>query len=360
MWTNLGMIAHSRPTLSEEEAKAVHDVVLSNYISEGKWVKAFEDSVAKYIGCKYAVVVNSGTSALQLTLLALGVNKGDEVIIPAYTCTGIYYAVKAAGAVPVVVDVSEKNFSPAPKAVMQKITPKTRAIVCVHTFGIAAPLGGLLSLNIPVIEDCAHSVGSSYNGKKIGSFGAASIYSFYATKMMTTGEGGMVLTNSQAVADTVRQIKTADSTKNDKETRFNYKLTDMQAAMGLVQLRKLDDFIKRRRQIAKRYNQAFEDLTGIEVPQRDEEHDTFYRYVIKMPNRETADLFMEKQHMGGVICDRPYERPLYRLLQEKKSKFKNAEDCFDCLVSIPIYPSLSDGEVETVIYRCKTIFQDIL
>lgn len=172
------MIAQSRPTLSEEEARAVHDVVLSNYVSEGKWVNAFEDGLSKYIGCKYGVAVNSGTSALQLALSALGVKKGDEVIVPAYTCTCVYHAVKAAGAIPVVADIGGKTFSLRPECVRQKITKKTRAIVCIHTFGIAAPLADLLALDVPLIEDCAHSIGGEYNGKKMGSFGTASIYSF--------------------------------------------------------------------------------------------------------------------------------------------------------------------------------------
>ena len=346
------VISQSKPTLSKKEIAATADVIKAGKISEGIHTKEFESNLANYIGCKYATTVNSGTSALISTLLALEIGPCDEVVIPAYTCSSVYFAVKAVGAEPVLADINLDTFSIEQSHIKNLITPNTKAIILVHNFGIAAQMDKIFDLEIPLIEDCAHVIGGSYNNKKLGSFGVASIFSFYATKMITTGEGGAVLTNSKKLINSVDEIKNADSSNNKDSKKFNFKFTDIQAAIGKAQLEKIDSFIRKRRRIAARYNDAFQEIIGTGIPERDFYSDTFYRYVVKMPNKNKANAMIKSTNISGIACDRPIQTAPF-LFSNDPNKFKNSKIANDCLVSIPIYPSLSEADVKKIINKCK-------
>ena len=249
---SLGFIPHSRPTLGEEEVKAVAEVIKSGHIAEGEVVQRFEKTFAGKMGVQDAAAVSSGTAALHLTLLALGIGSDDEVIIPSYVCTALLHAIQYVGARPVLAEIDSKTYNIDPDDVQRRITIRSKAIIVPHMFGLAANLDKLLKLEVPIIEDCAQAVGGTYHQKPLGSFGDAAIFSFYATKMMATGEGGMVTSNSTEFIKRVRDLRTYDQKPADK-VRYNYKMSDVQAALGEMQFARLNDFITRRKKIAQRY-----------------------------------------------------------------------------------------------------------
>jgi len=273
-------IPHSRPTLGPEAAQAVFDVISSGYIAEGSAVEEFEQSFAKYLNIRHAVATNSGTSALHLALLALEVGPGDEVIIPSYVCSALLNAVNYTGATPVLADICPRTFNLEAADVKKRITDRTTAIIVPHLFGLAADLDALLALDVPIIEDCAQAVGAAYAQRPAGTFGAAAVFSFYATKVITTGEGGMVVTNSREIAGRIRDLKIYDQ-KDNYKIRFNYKMTDIQATLGLNQLQRLDAFIRRRKAIAEQYTRSFKAL-DLNLPPDDAGHIFFAMCLISI------------------------------------------------------------------------------
>jgi dTDP-4-amino-4,6-dideoxygalactose transaminase len=339
---SLNEIPHSRPTLGPEEIKAVSNVISSGYIAEGSIVQKFEQSFADYFNIGHAVATNSGTSALHLALLALEVGPGDEVIIPSYVCCALLNAVNYTGATPVLAEICPDTFNLDAADVKKRLSGRTKAIIAPHLFGMAADMDQLLKLDVPIIEDCAQAVGSLYDHRPVGSYGVASIYSFYATKVMTTGEGGMVVSNSKDIADRIRDLKTYDQ-KDDYKIRFNYKMTDIQAALGLVQLKRLSDIIRRRRAIADHYTRAFNSLE-LNLPPADSGH-IYFRYVLGL---NTDSQFWINALAGhGIGCGRPIYLPLHR--QIKLKGYPNTEKAWKNSISIPIYPSLTDEEVIRII-----------
>jgi len=335
-------IPHSRPTLGPEELKAISDVISSGYIAEGAIVQKFEQSFVDYLNIQHAVATSSGTSALHLALLALDVGAGDEVIIPSYVCCALLNAVNYTGATPILADICPDTYNIDAADVKKCLSNRTRAIIVPHLFGLAADLDSLLALGVPLIEDCAQAVGAEYAQCPVGTFGVAAIYSFYATKVITTGEGGMVVSNSQDIADKIRDLKTYDQ-KDGYNVRFNYKMADIQAALGLAQLERLESFIRRRRAIAEHYTQSLNAL-GLGLPPEDSGH-IFFRYVLGLKTNSSS--WIQALARQGIGCERPVFLPLHR--QMKRIGCPASEKAWKNSLSIPIYPSLTDGDVAKVI-----------
>lgn len=335
-------IPHSRPTLGKEEIKAVSEVIASGHIAEGAVVQEFEQKFADYLNVKQAVATNSGTSALHLALLALEVGPGDEVIIPSYVCCALLNAVNYTGATAVLADICPKSYNLDAADVKKRLSSHTKAIIVPHLFGMAADLDPLLALNVPIIEDCAQAVGAVYNQRPVGTFGVAAVYSFYATKVITTGEGGMVVCNVKNIAERIRDLKTYDQ-KGDYKIRFNYKMTDIQAALGIVQLERLDSILRSRKVIAEQYTRAFKAL-DLNLPPDDCGH-IFFRYVIGLNTDSRSEI--EALAHKSIGCDRPIYLPLHR--QMKRKGYPVTEKAWKDSLSIPIYPSLTKDEVARVI-----------
>jgi len=338
----IDFIPHSRPTLGPEESKAASAVVESGHIAEGELVQKFEDVFARKMDTRHAVATSSGTAALHLTLLAMGIGSDDEVIMPSYVCTALLNAVRYVEAVPVLAEIDPLTYNIDPGDVKKRLTMRTKAIIVPHMFGLAADLDKLLALNVPLIEDCAQSVGGNLANKPLGTFGDACIFSFYATKVITCGEGGMVICNSSKLADRIKDLKAYDQ-KDRYETRFNYKMTDIQAAIGLAQLEKLNAFIQQRRTIAQKYFRAFQSL-GLRLPTDCPAH-IYYRFVVGL-DTESQPL-ISKLRQKGIGCARPIYVPLHHCL--KLSGFPITDNAWRTSLSIPIYPSLSDQDVQRVI-----------
>jgi dTDP-4-amino-4,6-dideoxygalactose transaminase len=339
---NRNYIPHSRPTLGEEEIKAVAAVIQSGHIAEGEVVKKFERAFAEKLNVSHAVATSSGTAALHLALMSLGIGTDDEVIIPSYVCSALLYAVRYVGATPVVADIDPVTHNIAPQDVQKRVTSRTKAIIVPHLFGLAADLDNLAALGVPLIEDCAQAVGATYQQRPLGTYGAAAIFSFYATKVMTTSEGGMLVSNSKELIERVRDLKTYDQ-KQATNVRFNYKMTDISAALGLVQLSRLDAFVERRREIARRYYESFKTL-NLKLPVDDREH-LYYRFVVNL--EKDCESSIRKLTQKGIGCARPVFLPIHRHL--KIHSFPVSDEAWRTSLSIPIYPSLTDKEIERII-----------
>ena len=353
------MIPHSRPTLDKDDIKEVVKVIQSGQIAQGEVVRKFEKKLSRFIGVKDAVAVSSGSAALHLSLLVLGIGKEDEVILPTYLCTAPLNAIRYVGADPVLCDINLMDFNIDVEEVKDKINKKTKAIIVPHIFGTPCQIDELQGFGIPIIEDCAHSIGAKYKGRRVGSFGKVSIFSFYATKMLTTGEGGMILSNSQKILNKIRDLRDYDE-KKDYKVRYNYKLSDIQAGLGCSQLSKIPTFISKRKKIASVYNKEFErcDFKLPSVlgrhkcrPYKDRES-VFYRYVIRVKGNVTKGL--NELRRRGIVCRRPIFKPLHRYL--KVGGFKNSEEVYNSAISIPIYPSLADEEIRKVVAEVKEVF----
>lgn len=336
------MIAHSKPTLDAGDYKSVMDVLKSGHLVQGEQVAGFENALSSFIGVKNGVAVSSGTAALHLSLIALGAGEGDEVIIPSYVCSALLNAIMYVNAVPVIADIDRSTFNIDVDDLKNRITKRTKAIIVPHMFGLPAEIDEIVSLGIPVIEDCAQSIGAKYQGRYTGSLGVCSVFSFYATKMLATGEGGMILSNDDRLVGIARDLRDYDE-KDGYSLRYNYKMTDMQAALGISQLKKLPSFIERRKEIAGLYDGRLRDVF-FPVPAVPEgrEH-IYYRYLLSL---DDSSGFMKKMLRLGIGCRRPVYKPLHEYLG--LSGYPVTQEVMARAVSIPLYPSLRDEEVRKI------------
>ena len=337
------IIPHSRPALGDEELRAVSEIIKSGHIAQGDRVREFEERLARFVGVRGAVVTNSGTSALHLGLLAMGIGSGNEVLLPSYVCSAPLNAVYQTGAKPCFCDIEPESFNISLESIKDNITDAACAVIVPHMFGNPADMEKMEETGIPVVEDCAQSIGAMYGDRRTGSIGRFGILSFYANKMLACGEGGALLSGDEEILRLARDLRDYDE-KEGYRIRYNYKMTDMQAAMGLAQLEKLPEFVRRRKEIAARYDEAFKDL-DIVLPKGEFDH-VYYRYVVR--TKKDIAAVISQMNEKGVICKRPVYKPLHRYL-ELRSGFRNTDEAYSSCLSIPVYPSLSAEEQERIV-----------
>lgn len=271
------MILVNEPLLNGNEKKYLNECIDTGWISsEGPFIKKFEEGMAKYVGRKYAVAVTNGTAALEMAVVALGIGKDDEVIMPSFTIISCAQAVVKAGAKPVLVDSEYDSFNMNVEEIQSKITPKTKAIMVVHTYGLPVDMDPVLKIakeyNLKIIEDAAEVHGQTYNGQMCGSFGDISVFSFYANKHITTGEGGMVLMDDEHIFERCKSLRnlcfSPDLSKRfiHEEIGWNLRMTNIQAAIGLAQLERIDEFIAKKRWIGRMYQELLADIGAINLP----------------------------------------------------------------------------------------------
>lgn len=360
----LDHIPVARPAIGEEEIAAVTAVLESGMLAAGGQVAEFERQFAGYCGAGHAVAINNGTAALHAALLAAGIGPGDEVIVPAFSFIATATAVSMCGAVPVFADVREDTFTIDPVRAERHITPKTRAIIGVHLFGqpfdIEAVQGICRTHHLKLIEDAAQAHGALCKGKKTGSFGDFACFSFYATKNMITGEGGMVTTCDKASAGLLNLIINHGQSEKYLHTRlgYNYRMTDIAAAIGLVQLRKLEKFNQHRRKNAAYYS-ANLSVDGLVTPAVAPGMDpVWHQYVIRLTDAFPMSRaeFMDYLKAKGIGCAIHYPIPMHR--QPLYAPVADPDPCpvssrlAGSVMSLPVHPLLDQKELE---YICDTI-----
>lgn len=332
------MIPHSRPTIDDDDVRAVGEVLRSGALAQGARVRAFERAAARALERTDGVAVSSGTAALHLALVALGIGEGDDVLMPAYTCTALLHAAACAGARPVLADVDPATFNIDPASARRSLTARTTAVIVPHMFGAPAELDELAALGVPVIEDCAQALGATWGGRPAGGSGVLTVCSFYATKVITTGEGGMVLGDDAGMLDRIRDVREYDG-RAELRRRFNYKMTELQAALGLSQLARLGTFVARRREIAAAYTARLEAVRARLPHDPPGGRHIFYRYVVRAPEAASRAARLRE---AGVASPRPVFVPLHHLLG---GTFPGAEEAAATALSLPIYPSLAPDDV---------------
>lgn len=350
MTTMTTMIPHSRPAIDQEDLQATADVLRSGQIAQGPWVDRFEHGMAGFFGLQGGVAVSSGTAALELALRALGIGAGDEVIMPSYVCPAPWLATQRVGAQAMLVDIDLNTFNIDPLAACQAVSNKTRAIIVPHLFGLPADLTELERVGIPLIEDCAQTLGGTEAGRCVGTVGRLTVCSFYATKLLCAGEGGMVLSNDETLLERVRSLREYDGAPTLNPSSFNLKLTDLQAALGLSQLGRLAAFHERRRLLAAAYREALSSKAAICPSLPPGRTHGYYRFVIRLPSLRTSpdgliDL-IDRLEQEGIHCRKPVFQPIHRYLGQ--SGFPNSDEADRTALSIPLYPDLTDDEVRQI------------
>jgi len=338
--------------MTPSDRRAVLRVLAVGQLAQGHEVAAFEKGMANFFGVRRGVAVSSGTAALHLALLALGVREDDEVIIPSYVCPAVVNAVLYLRAAPVIVDSAAEGYSLSGAAVRRRLSKRTRTVIAPAMFGEPLDWKPFETLGVPVIEDCTQALGASSNGTFTGARGALAIVSFYATKYMTTGEGGMVLGSDAGVLDRVEDLRSYDE-RQDFRVRYNYKMSELQAALGRSQLAALRDMIRVRRALAACYAAELRD-SGLTLPRasRGSEH-AFYRFVVSTPL--PADEVVAALHQRGIDARRPVFKPLHRYFQMPVKSFPYAERAFRHAVSLPLYPSLKRRDVRRIATALRAV-----
>ena len=315
--------------------------------------------MASYLSSSGGVAVSSGTAALHLSLLATGVEPGDTVIVPSYNCAALAQAVAHAGARMRLCDVDPATGNPTAETI-SSVGTGAQAIIVAHVFGAPAEIEKITAIGPPVVEDLAQALGASLPGGKAGSFGQLAVCSFYATKLMTAGgEGGMILGDDALALEKARDSRSYDE-RGDLAPRWNYKLTDLQAAIGLAQLSRFEEFIKRRREIAAFYDEHLAQ-SPLELPTNATGGHVYHRYVVGLPDSwikergaESVEQAIAEFKKNGISARRPIYRPLHVLTGE--SGFPGADDAWARHLSLPIFPTMTDDEADAVAKTALSIF----
>lgn len=365
------MIKIAQPVINEEEIKAAIKVLKSGMITQGLKVAEFEDKFAKYCKTKYAVALNSGTAALHCALYACGIKRGDEVITTPFTFVATANSIIMQGAKPIFVDILPDTFNINPAKIEEKITKKTKAVLPVDLYGqvynAEAVKKTAKKYNLKIIEDACQVHGAEYKGKKAGTFGDIGCFSFYATKNMTTGEGGMAVTNDKKYAELIKRFRHHGQSEKTRyqyfDLGFNYRMTDIAAAIGIEQLKKINHFSEQRIRNAKLLTEGLKNIKGIITPivEKNYKH-VFHQYTIRVTNgfritRDKLSQYLTNKGIGNAIF---YPKPLhlhpyFQKFGYKKGDFLVSEKLSKEVLSLPVHPLVSVKDIKFIIKTIKGI-----
>lgn len=350
----IGNIPVSKPEISLFDVWSVSRQIHSKNLTSGEVTRKFEREFAQYVGVDDAVAVNSGTSALILALSVLGIGEGDEVIVPSFTFAAPANAVILLNATPVLVDVDVRTFNLDVESLKKSISSKTKAVIVVHLFGSPANLKDIISLTdeygIALIEDAAQSLGAEYDNRKVGSFGNLACFSFYPSKTITTGEGGMVVAKDPTHLERIRILRNQGMANRYEYLApgYNFRLTEFQSALGLSQLKRIESLIRKRRKIAKSYLMNLSNLFTLPIEQVHTRH-VYNQFTVRLPHA-VRDEFIKELSLAGINSQIYYPKTLheYSFLSSRKS-FAISHSVSREVVSLPIYPSMTNRQIDYII-----------
>ncbi|KGR90105.1 aminotransferase DegT [Ureibacillus massiliensis 4400831 = CIP 108448 = CCUG 49529] len=362
-------LSYGRQLIDEDDIQTVIETLRSPFLTQGPKIKEFEQAIADYVGAKYAVAYSNGTAALHGACYAAGIEEGDEVITTPITFAASANCVRYMGGTVVFADIDKETYNIDPLEIERKITPKTKAIIPVDFTGQPADMDKIMEIakknNLVVIEDGAHSLGAEYKGEKVGTFADMTMFSFHPVKPITTAEGGIIVTNSEefykklllfrshGIEKTPYSLEQGDWYYEMTDLGFNYRMTDLQAALGLSQLNKLETFLERRRKIAQLYNEAFKKIPEITIPKQLEATNSgWHLYMIQLDEKiDRKEIFnkMRAQNIGVHVHYIPvYWHPYYQNLGYEKGICPVAENWYDRALTLPIHPNMTDDDVQLV------------
>jgi len=374
-------LPYGKQFIDEDDITAVVDILRGDFLTTGPSIMDFEKHVANYVGAKYAVAFSNGTAALHGATFAAGIAEGDEVITTPLTFAASANCVLYQGGTVVFADIDPKTYNINPTEIEKKITPETKAIIPVHFTGQPVQLNEIHALakkySLVVIEDAAHALGSTYKGKRIGSLSDMTMFSFHPVKHITTGEGGIITTNNKEYYNKLIQFRSHGITRDPavmKENHgpwyyemqflgYNYRMTDIQAALGSSQIKKLDGFVNRRKEIIETYNKAFEQISQVQIPyQLPETDSSWHLYVLKLNLDQLAvsrkEVFeeLQKLNIGVNVHYIPVHMlSYYKQLGYKKGSLPLAEKLYEEIISLPLFPLMQEQDVEDVIEAVKLV-----
>lgn len=374
------MIPYGKQTIEQDDIQAVVDVLKSDFLTTGPQIAEFEQTVADYVGAKYAVAISNGTSALHAACFAAGIRPGDEVITTPLTFAASANCVLYCGGTPVFADVDPKTYNIDPEDIRRKITDRTKAIIAVHLAGQPCDMDAIHSIarehGLIVIEDGAHALGSVYKGKKVGSLSDMTTFSFHPVKPITTGEGGMIATDNEDFYKKMVLFRSHGITRDDSimtrndgpwfyqqfDLGYNYRITDIQCALGCSQMKKLDRFLARRKEIVARYNEAFADCDNIITPyQLSDTESGWHLYIVQVKNCDRRQVFenMREKGIGVNVHYIPvYMHPYYQEHGYENVHCANAEEIYSHIISLPLYPGLTFEQQDYVIDTLKSLCEE--
>ena len=374
------MIPYGKQTIEQDDIQAVVDVLKSDFLTTGPKIAEFEQTVADYVGAKYAVAISNGTSALHAACFAAGIGPGDEVITTPLTFAASANCVLYCGGTPVFADVDPKTYNIDPDDIRRKITDRTKAIIAVHLAGQPCDMDAIHSIarehGLIVIEDGAHALGSVYKGKKVGSLSDMTTFSFHPVKPITTGEGGMIVTDNEDFYKKMILFRSHGITRDDSmmtrndgpwfyqqfDLGYNYRITDIQCALGCSQMKKLDRFLARRKEIVARYNEAFADCDNIITPyQLSDTESGWHLYIVQVKNCDRRQVFenMREKGIGVNVHYIPvYMHPYYQEHGYENVHCANAEEIYSHIISLPLYPGLTSEQQDYVIDTLKSLCEE--
>lgn len=374
------MIPYGKQTIEQDDIQAVVDVLQSDFLTTGPKIAEFEQTVADYVGAKYAVAISNGTSALHAACFAAGIGPGDEVITTPLTFAASANCVLYCGGTPVFADVDPKTYNIDPEDIRRKITDRTKAIIAVHLAGQPCDMDAIHSIarehGLIVIEDGAHALGSVYKGKKVGSMSDMTTFSFHPVKPITTGEGGMIVTDKETFYKKMVLFRSHGITRDDSmmtrndgpwfyqqfDLGYNYRITDIQCALGCSQMKKLDRFLARRKEIVARYNEAFADCDNIITPyQLSDTESGWHLYIVQVKNCDRRQVFeaMREKGIGVNVHYIPvYMHPYYQEHGYENVHCANAEEIYSHIISLPLYPGLTSEQQDYVIDTLKSLCEE--
>ncbi len=370
-------IPYGKQSINDEDIQAVIDVLKSDYLTTGPTVAEFEKIVADYVGAKYAVAISNGTAALHAACYAAGIGDGDEVITTPITFAASANCALYCGAKPVFADIKPDTYNIDPEDIRRKITNKTKAIVAVHFTGQPCEMDEIRKIaneyNLIIIEDAAHALGADYKGEKVGSISDITTLSFHPVKHITTGEGGMITTNDEVIYQRLCLFRTHGITRDPNmmthdegawyyqqlDLGYNYRITDIQCALGISQMKRLDEFIAKRRELVKRYNEKFKHSNNIIIPFQEEGcNNSYHLYVIQCLQHDRKEVFDALRNAGigvNVHYIPVYKHPYYQNNGYADVCCENAELYYERAISLPLYPELTFEQQDYVIEKVLDI-----